>query len=616
VLQVEPTLPRYLDLTDKKNIYQFSAYPKNPDGTTAQYPPHLETIPKNDQVPIHQIFNFLGLVETQIMVQKIIPDTIVGKTANWFISVASQVIAGTPEVGVNFKSIEAYNRNNKKSGTDIARGANIGLLPDWYGDRRFAEQSFTGTNPTTITKCPKDLLTEFTAAAQANGYDYWFKTLPHIDPESLFVQDSRYFRRAAGALPTETLFSKEPGSSDNWGCAAVSLFQLHPDGKLHPIAIVCDYKESMKNSVTIFNQRKLPTDPTTSEEIDWPWRYAKTCAQVSDWLRHEVTVHLTNSHLIEEAIIVATHRTIPMNHIVFKLLSPHWYKTLSLNAAARATLVPQIIKDIAGMKPDYLFRFLRSAFEEFDFVKNYVPNDLKARGFPNTTQGLSDKKYKNYAYAKNITSMWACIRKYVMSMLLTYYDKDKADKMVQEDVYIKAWCQEVQTKAFIKSFPTINTLNDLCDAVTMCIHIAAPFHSTVNYLQNFYQSFVCAKPPSLCAAMPNSLPELMKYKEADVVKAVPIGRQRQWLLASQIPWLLSFKVASDRSLITFAFSQWRTRRDDTDMVGKQVRDISEKFYQELRELEVQFLQTSKAMDDGAIPYMVMDPSNTAVSILI
>jgi len=36
-------------------------------------------------------------------------------------------------------------------GTDIEAGRNIGLLPDWFSDRRFADQSFTGTNPTTIT---------------------------------------------------------------------------------------------------------------------------------------------------------------------------------------------------------------------------------------------------------------------------------------------------------------------------------------------------------------------------------------------------------------------------------------------------------------------------------
>ncbi|KAK2669135.1 hypothetical protein RAB80_014661 [Fusarium oxysporum f. sp. vasinfectum] len=615
VMQIEPTLPRYTDLPAKKEIFQYSSYPKNPDGSVAQYPPHLEHIPKEDQVPLLKIFNALGLAETEILIKQMVPDSIVGKTSAWILDLVNGNIRDAANQGSSIKAYETYNKLHRKSGTDIEQGANLGLLPDWYSDRRFADQSFTGTNPTTIEKIPKDLLDEFIEAAKRGGYDYWAQTLPETDPSSLFMQDCRYFREAVGAQPNEDLHHKEPVSDNSWACAAVTLFQLHPDGQLHPVAIVCDYKSTMANSVTIFNQRRLPTDPSIHEESDWAWRYAKTCAQVSDWIRHEVGVHLTRAHMIEEALIVATHRTIPMDHIVFRLLEPHWYKTLSLNAAARSVLVPQIIKDLVGLKHDYLYQFIRYEFENFDYVKSYVPNDLKQRGFPNTAQGLSDKKYKNYAYAKNMVSMWHCIREYVMSTLLMYYDKNTADKMVEEDQYVQDWCKEVQTNGWIKSFPNIQTLDELCDAVTMSIHIAAPFHTAVNYLQNFYQAFVLAKPPCLCSPMPESLEELKKYTEKSLVDALPIGRQRQWLLSVQVPWLLSFKVPSDRSLITFALSQWRTHRGD-DKEDREIRAISKWFYIELKKLEVEFLVTSKSMDEGAIPYMVMDPANTAVSILI
>ncbi|KAK7425890.1 hypothetical protein QQZ08_007604 [Neonectria magnoliae] len=615
VLQVEPTLPRYTDLSAKTSIYKYSAYPKNADGTTAQYPPHLQDIPDKDQVAEWKIFNALGLAETSSLLKQVVPDTFIGKTASWLFSITNGSISGAPDQGQNIKAYETYNKFHRKSGTDIEQGANIGLLPDWFTDRRFADQSFTGTNPTTIEKVPKDLLAEFIATAKRNGYEDWAKSLPQTDPNSLFVQDCRYLRAAVGASPNEELRHKEPLSDDNWACAAVTLFQLHDSGKLHPIAIVCDYKTSMQNSVTIFNKRKLPTDPSDKEETDWPWRYAKTCSQVSDWVRHEISVHLTRAHMIEEALIVATHRTIPMKHIVFKLLEPHWYKTLSLNAAARSTLVPQVIKDLVGLKPDYLYQLIRSEFESFDYVKNYVPNDLERRGFPNTAAGLAKDKYKNYAYAKNMLSMWTCIRKYVTSMLLMYYDKSTADKMIKEDQYVQNWSKEVQTNGWIKTFPTIQTLDELCDAVTMSIHIAAPFHSAVNYLQNFYQAFVLAKPPALCQAMPSSLKELSAYTERTLVASLPCGRQRQWLLAVQVPWLLSFKVPGDRSLITFAQSQWRAHRGG-DAEDKEIQRISELFYLDLKKLEIEFLMTSKNMDAGSVPYMVMDPSNTAVSILI
>ncbi|KAF6827115.1 lipoxygenase 1 [Colletotrichum plurivorum] len=620
VLQIEPNIPRFIDLEFKRKIYQYSSFPYKEDGGLA-YPPHLQCVPPSDWVPETQIFNRLGLLETAVMVRQVIPDNIIdrdniiNRERAHILNTLDKILGGTPYAGPTIADCERYNKFHRKTGTDIERGTNVGLLPDWYSDRRFAEQSFTGTNPTTLERVPQDLLDEFVGAARRLGYDYWAKHLDQIKPEVLFVQDCRYFREAVGASPQDTMHYKDPKSDDNWACAAVSLFQLHPDGKLHPVAIVCDYKGSMSESVTIFNRRHRPSDPSVFEKEDWPWRYAKTCAQVSDWIRHEVGVHLTRAHFIEEAVIVATHRTIPMEHVVFRLLQPHWYKTLSLNASARATLVPQVIKDLVGLSPDQCFKYMAYEFENFDYQDNYVPNDLERRGFPNTKEGLEDKRYKNYAYAKNILSMWHVIRKYVRAMLLTHYDEHKADQQIRDDGSVQNWCREAQDAGRIKNFPTIRTLDELTDAVTMCIHIASPFHTTVNYLQNFYQAFVIAKPPMLCRDLPRSLDELLGYTEVDFTRALPIGRQREWLLAAQVPWLLSFKVAADRSLISFAQSQWRTHCR-WDRESKRIQRASEAFYYDLRELEVEFVVTSMMMDKGSVPYMVMDPSNTAVSILI
>ncbi|GKU07827.1 lipoxygenase [Fusarium langsethiae] len=425
VLQVEPTLPRYVDLEQKRELYQWASYPSNADGKPDPYPPHLKTIPTTDQVSKLQIFNALGLVETGLMLKQIIPDTISGKTARWLLSLKNGSIDGAPNAGFTIDAFVKYNADTASREQTLSRAETLDTCP--------------------TEKLPEDLLVEFIDTAKRDGWDYWAKTLPKIDPSSLFVQDTRYFRKAFSVAPDDELKHKEPSSDNNWACAAVTLFQLHDNGKLHPVAIVCDYKASMKNSVTIFNQRKDPSDSPEKEKGDYPWRYAKTCAQVSDWLRHEVGVHLTKAHMVEEALIVATHRIIPMEHIVFKILQPHWYKTLSLNAAARETLVPQVIKDLVGVSPDALYSYVRYEYQNFDYVNNYVPNDLRKRGFPNTTEGLADEKYKNYAYAKNMLSMWNTIRKYVMSMLLMYYDKDRADRMVQNDLYIKEWCREVQT---------------------------------------------------------------------------------------------------------------------------------------------------------------------------
>ncbi|KAL2162471.1 hypothetical protein VTH06DRAFT_7385 [Thermothelomyces fergusii] len=617
VLGFEPSLPRLISLEDQRKLYQFSEYPKNADGTPAPYPPHLVHIPPDQEHSVFSIFDTIGLFETRWIMQKITPDGFIGRTAEWLLEKSREAAFGDPEKGLKIQDVVDYNKDHRKSGPDLHNGGNIGLLDDWYSDRRFADQQFTGTNPVTITKATPFWIAEFKKAAEIGGYDGWAEALSGLsdaDSESLFIQDGSYLRQAIGESDPEAVLSyKPPAVDENWAVGAVSLFRLHEDGKLHPIAICVDYKGSIEKSVTIFNRRMAPSDPTDGEKEDWPWRYAKTAAQVTDWMRHEMAVHLTLSHLVEEAIIVATNRTIPMTHPVYELLSPHWYKTLSLNAAARATLVPQIITDLVGITPDQCDSFIRHAYDTYDFVRSYVPNDLERRGFPNTLAGLEHPRYKNYPYAKDILALWLTVRKYVKSKLLISF---RDDASVAADRAIQDWVQEVKTAAFMPSFPNIATIDELVDAVTMCIHIASPFHNAVNYLQNFYQAFVAAKPPSLCKPPPKTLDELRAYTETDLVAALPMNRQRQWMLAAQVPWLLSFRVEPDRSLLNYAASQWNVYRYKTDPADKAVREASRNLYSDLQALRKVFFHNSRAMDEGSIAYLVLDPASTAVSILI
>ena len=214
---------------------------------------------------------------------------------------------------------------------------------------------------------------------------------------------------------------------------------------------------------------------------------------------------------------------------MYRILYPHWDKTLSLNAAGRDALIPQVVKDITGLKPEQAFHLLREAYKAFDWVGNHVPNELAGRGIPNTEEELKDPKWKNYGYAKNLLPMWYAIRKYVMSMLLLWYSpdaddgKDK-DKDKDGDDVLPSAPAEMRGPGGLPSFPAqLNTPEELCDTVTMCIHVAAPFRSTVNYLQNFYRSFVAARPPSLCMTPPRSLAQLQKYREPELARALPHG---------------------------------------------------------------------------------------------
>ncbi|KIY02439.1 uncharacterized protein Z520_02578 [Fonsecaea multimorphosa CBS 102226] len=555
------------------------------------YPPHLDIIPEVDQVNLLKIFDFMRLLDTGTLVGTLIPDNIL------------DFIHDHPE-GATVDAIEARNNELHNDKEDIFDEENIGNRPDWWTDAVFAEQQFVGTNPTTIQQASAEWLKAFTDASQSSTEIH--SLLSSGSPESFYVQDCSYFRAAVGADQHADLISND---GMRRLCASVSLFQLTDAGVLHPLAIAVDYKGSLADSVVIFNKRSNPSDPEAKD--DWPWRYAKTCAQVSDWLRHEVTVHLTNTHLVEEVTIVAAHRAFSTDHAVYRLLQPHWLKTLSVNAAARATLVPNIITKIVGVTDPQLYSFVRDGYKRFDWTGQYVPNDLTARGFP-PSELASNPKFHNYAYARNMILMWQILRKFVSAVLAIDIH---SDEQVAKDDQIGDWTKEMQSDdgGQMKSFPVIKTFEDLVDAVTMCIHIASPQHTAINYLQAYYQTFVISKPSALFSPLPKSLDDLKAYEEEDMVAAYPIKHAREWLLASHIPWLLSYRVAEEQNLLNFALSTAKLASLNNQT---QLAAAAAQLYADLMEMAEVFKKNSKDMDDQTKPYDVMDPEATAVSILL
>lgn len=295
VTGVEPLLPFAMDRVERKDYFAFTK--TKDDG----YPPHLDLgLNKkwpdiNDEDPNwrstlgqSQIFNSTYLYQlAAIMTKLVIPRLIPG--------------IGSPASGKTIAEVEKYNRDriarNRKKETrqwlyDIFDRPNVGELEDWYSDDRFAQQQFTGTNPTTIELASETWLTRFSRAAGKEPEDAVAKdTIDKLIgkyPESLYVQDYSYFRDAAGIKNKEAeIKCHKRFQSARWGCAAVCLFFLDSEGLLHPLAIVTDWRDSMEASVTIFNRElfkrmNLVTgkskDPISTEErideaVDWPWRY-------------------------------------------------------------------------------------------------------------------------------------------------------------------------------------------------------------------------------------------------------------------------------------------------------------------------------------------------------
>lgn len=299
-----------------------------------------------------------------------------------------------------------------------------------------------------------------------------------------------------------------------------------------------------------------------------------------------------------------------------QLLKPHWRKTLALNAAARETLVPYVVLDLVGFSKDQALDFIRDAYSKFDFKENYVPTELENRGFP--PKKLGDGKFHNYAYAKCINSMWLKIREFVKGMLAVTYQEPGADDKVQADKQVQAWVKELKNAngANLK-FPEIQTFDALVDCVTMCIHIASPQHTAVNYLQNYYLSFVVNKPPCLFEEPPKTLEKLLRYTEQDLVKALPMNKPAEWLLASHIPYLLNKQPAEDETLYHYAQSAAGLFRTKAGESNQAIAKAATDFLYHLAQSKQEFENYGKQVDGWEkLRYQVLYPESNAVSILI
>ncbi|KAI1759214.1 lipoxygenase [Hypoxylon sp. FL1150] len=156
--------------------------------------------------------------------------------------------------------------------------------------------------------------------------------------------------------------------------------------------------------------------------------------------------------------------------------------------------------------------------KKFHFQGKHVLRDLKNRGF-DLKQEAKDK-YCNHKYVSNTLLLWNVIRSFVKSMFETKY---KYDEQVKANSCISDRCLEIPEKGQIPTFTTITTLDQLIDAVTMCIHTASPQHTAVNYLQDYYYSFILAKPAALCTPIPTDLKALRAFTEEDLTAAFLIG---------------------------------------------------------------------------------------------
>jgi arachidonate 15-lipoxygenase len=256
----------------------------------------------------------------------------------------------------------------------------------------------------------------------------------------------------------------------------LALFVVPPGGaSLVPVAIQCGQDGSVDPVFT----------PSVRPDEQWGWDIAKFIVQVADGNYHELIAHLAHTHLVIEALALATRRHLAEVHPLWALLVPHYEGTLFINNAAATSLITP------GGPIDHIFAGTIASSQaqavaarlDFDFTRRMLPHDLKERGVDDAGQ-LPD-----YPYRDDALLVWQAIHEWVSGYVGLYYASDAA---VAGDPELAAWCAELQGEAQLKGFPTLTTSAGLIDACTMILFTCSAQHAAVNFPQKDVMEFAPA----------------------------------------------------------------------------------------------------------------------------
>ena len=323
-------------------------------------------------------------------------------------------------------------------------------------------------------------------------------------PQGCAVTAEQYARVVAGdtldaALQQGRLFQCdysplaiiEPGAWDGLAkylTCPVALFAVPPGGdSLVPVAINCDPANAASPVMT----------PSMESDLQWGWEMAKLVVQVADGNYHELFAHLARTHLVIEAIAVATHRHLAEAHPLNALLVRHFEGTMFINEAAATSLITP------GGPIDHIFAGTiatsqKAAVEArltFDFAKGMLPQDLVARGVG------ADSALADYPYRDDGLLVWGAIETWVGEYVRTYYGTDSD---VTADGELQAWAGAIADSGKLKGFPAPTTIQDVIDLVTMTVFTASAQHAAVNFPQKAIMEYAPAVTGALWQAAPDN----------------------------------------------------------------------------------------------------------------
>ncbi len=329
----------------------------------------------------------------------------------------------------------------------------------------------------------------------------------------------------------------------------------------------------------------------------WRWRMARTFTQVADMNYHELFVHLARTHLLMEAVAVATRRELAENHPLNILLVPHCEGTLFINNAAASTLVApgSPIDQVFGSNISFIQAAAGKDRLDYDFYENMLPRDLAARGVDNP------EHLPEYPYRDDGLLVWNVIHRWAADYVDLYY---ASDGEVTGDTELSKWAAALMGEGMVKGFKPITSRSQLKDVLTMIMFTAGPQHAAVNFPQSSLMTYV----PAMDAAVwGDARPDEDASEEGWLSTLSPLDGARTQLGLLHVLGGVYYRPLGDYRSNDFPYGDWFRDSRITDDGGP-----LDAFRKALGEIDERIDERNRSRE----PYNFLKPSQIPTSINI
>uniref|UniRef100_A0A3Q0RJV7 Si:dkey-17e16.9 n=1 Tax=Amphilophus citrinellus TaxID=61819 RepID=A0A3Q0RJV7_AMPCI len=339
------------------------------------------------------------------------------------------------------------------------------VMQHWKDDDFFGFQFLNAINPNGIKRCSElppnfpvteEMVKQFLRDGSSLKQE--------MERGNIFICDQKIM----DGIPTR-MYDGQPLHMT----AGLCLFYMNPENKLMPIAIQLHQQPSEQNPIF------LPSDP----EADW--LLAKLFIKSGDLMEHQAVYHLLGTHYLAEVFAIATFRSFPVIHPLYKLLISHFRYTLHINNGARNTLLAPDgpLSTVCIHISQHSHELMRRGLSRMTYSSLCLPENITARGL---------ESIPNFYYRDDGLKLWNIINSFVKYLVEYYYPSDSD---VCKDTELQEWINEIYTHGFLGnklsgSPACFNTVEEVIKFITMVIFTVSVQHAAVNNGQFDYSSWV------------------------------------------------------------------------------------------------------------------------------